>query len=416
LRWWVAGVLSCLLVLVLLAAAGWFYPWYRARQQWHGAQSALAVDDLAAAATHLDRYLSERPDDAHAWFLAARTARRLERGADAERFLERCQQLGGVTEATRLEWDLLRVQRGDIGEIDVRLRQSIGPDHHDALLVLEALARGYIHSERLQDAIQACDLWIARQPEHPWPWLWRGTIYERLSHLDRALTDYQRAVENAPRDREARLVLGGLLLRQRQPSPAAQQYETILERTPDDSPVQVALAACRVEQGRAAEAIDLLDHVLEQSPEFPPALFLRGKVALQQDQPASAERWLRQATRLLPNDPEALYQLAQALRALRKEEEASRVRRRLDQLRKDYLRLDELTRLVARRSDDPQLRHEAGVVALRLGRSEEGLRWLLSLLRLKGDHRRTHALLADCYRQKGDSERAEYHRRLAEAP
>lgn len=410
-RWqWFAVTL---VVVGLILAAAWFWPARRAKEEWRQTEAALARHDLESAAAHLDRYLADRPDDADAWFLAARTARRLERWSQAERALERCQQLRGVGEATRLEWDLRRVQRGEIGDIDVRLRKSIHPDHPDALLVLEALARGYIVVERLADARQACDLWIARQPDHPWPWLWRGQIYERLDYLDKALLDYQQAVQLAPQDRMARLALGGLLLRQKQAGPAAEQYEHILERTPDDRVAPLGLAACRIQEGRAGEAIALLDRILEQTPASSRALFLRGKVAREQGHLHGAERWMREAVRLDPNDPEALYQLAQVLRALNQEEEAVHFSGQADQKRIDILRLDDLNRRIVARPDDPRLRHEAGVIALGLGRSEEGLRLLHSVLRLKGSHPDTHAVLADWYHGKGDRERAAYHRSLA---
>ena len=364
----------------------------------------------------MERYVTDHPEDPAGWFLAARTARRRERVADAKQYLQRCQELGGVTDNTRLEWDLLRVQQGDTTGIDARLRETIGPDHPDALLVLEALARGYVRVERVADALQACDLWADRQPNHPWPFLWRGTIFERLNHFDRALEDYRQAVHNAPSDREARMALGGLLLRERQPVTAVEQFEAVLARAPDDLPAQINLAACRIEQGRVDEAVPLLDRALTRAPADRLAVFLRGKAALEQDQPAKAEGWLREAVRLVPHDPEALYQLSQALRALHKEEEAGAAALQADQLRTDFAHLDELIRAMARKPDDPKPRHEAGVLALRLGRTAEGLRWLHSVLGLKGDHRDTHAALADHYRQIGDPERSEYHRRLARTP
>ena len=218
----------------------------------------------------------------------------------------------------------------------------------------------------MPDALQACNLWLARQPEHPWPWLWRGNIFEQLNYLDKALSDYERAVGNAPQDKEARLALGGLLLRQNKPGAAAEQYQDVLGRTPDEIAAQLGLAACRIEQGRPAEAVPLLDHILEQNPASPQALFLRGKVALQQDQLERAEHWLREAMGVAPQDPEVLHQLSDALRALGKDEEASVLTRRTEQLRKDYLCLDELNRMIARKPDDQPLRHEAGVLALRL--------------------------------------------------
>jgi tetratricopeptide (TPR) repeat protein len=409
-------VLLCAFVVALLVASPWLWNRYRANQEWRGAASCLAGHDLAAAATHLSNYVDRRPNDADGWFLAARTARRLERFAEAERYLERCQHVGGVTDSTSLEWDLLRVQQGEIGDIDVRLRGSIRPDHPDGLLVLEALARGYTRARRLPDALQACNLWLARQPEHPWPWLWRGSIYEQLDYLDKALPDYERAVELAPQDKDARLALGGLLLRQNKPGAAAEQYQDVLGRAPDEAAARLGLAACRIEEGRADEAVPLLDAILEQTPTSPRALFLRGKTALHQDQLTAAEHWLREAMSVAPHDPEVLHELSETLRARGKDEEASDLTRRAELLRKDYLRLDELNRTIARNPDDPAPRHEAGVLALRLGRTEEGLAWLQSALRLKGDHRGTHAVLRDQYREQGDLKRAEYHNTLAQAP
>jgi tetratricopeptide (TPR) repeat protein len=405
-----------LLLLALLPVSLWLRATHRVNEERRSIDLALARFDLEDAAVHLDNYLKARPDDADAWFLAARTARRLQRINEATTYLEKAQQLSGVTEATRLEWDLLRVQQGDLGEIDVRLRDSIAPDYPDALLVLEALARGYIQIGRLADAREACDLWIARQPDHPLPWFLRGMIHERLGYPAKALPDYQRAVQNAPDDRDARLRLASVLLDARHTDAAAEQYESILAHRPDDSAAKIGLAECRIGQGHSAEAIPLLDSVLAREPTVPRALCLRGRVALEQDQLERAEQLLRQAQQLSPDDSEAMYQLSQTLIRLHKEEEARKITQRLDQLQKDGKRLEELTRIIASKFDVAQLRSEAGVIALRMGRDEEGIRWLTSSLMLKGDHRSTHAALADYYQKKGDLDRASTHRRLAESP
>jgi tetratricopeptide (TPR) repeat protein len=405
---------ACLLVLGLLLSSPWVWHRYRANQEWREAQAALARFDLATAATHLNNYLERRPEDINGWFLAARTARRLEQFDVAQRDLERCQQLGGVTKATELEWDLQRVQQGETGDIDARLRASVKPEDPESLLVLEALARGYIRVRRWPDALQACNLWLARQPEHPWPWLWRGTIYEQLSYLDKALPDYERAVANAPDDKDARLALGGLLLRQTKSATAAEQFEAVLRRNPHEAAANIGLATCRIEQGRAADAVPLLTTALEENPTSSRALFLRGKAAFEQDQIAEAERWLRKAREGSPHDLEILHELSEVLRADGKDNEARALADQVSRVRKDYDHLDELNRKIAARPDDPSLRHEAGVLALRLGRTQEGLAWLESLLRLKGDHRDTHAVLRDYYREHGDLERAEYHNSLAE--
>ncbi len=402
-----------LLVTGLVVAGGWLWHVHQVRQEWRQAEAALARYDLASAAAPLDRYLVHRPNDTAGWLLAARTARRLGRYPEAEQFLKRCQQLGGVTEATRLEWDLLRVQRGDLADVHTRLRKTIAPDHPDALLVLEALARGYRKCDRLRDVVEACDLWISRQPDHPWPWLWRGEVFERLDNYHEALADYRRAVENAPEDREARLALGALLVRARLPDAAVEHFQHLLDRSPDDHEALLGLAACRIELGESEDAVPLLEKVLANEPASTRGLFLRGKAALELGDARDAQRWLAQAVRQAPDDSEALHQLILALRTQGKDAEADQFASRLEALRQDLARMNELIRAVARNPDDVRPRYEAGVVALKVGRTDDGVRWLESALRARGDHRPAHAALAEHFRRQGDS-RAEFHRRLAE--
>jgi tetratricopeptide (TPR) repeat protein len=320
-----------------------------------------------------------------------------------------------VTEATRLEWDLLRVQQGDLGDVHIRLRRSITPDHPDALIVLEALARGYLKGDRLYDVMEACELWIARQPEHPWPWLWRGGIYEQLSNFQLALADYRRALENAPDNKDVHLSLAGLYVRSRQPAAAVEHFDFVLQKAPDDEEALLGLAVCRIELGQSEEAVPLLERALANNPNSARGLMLRGRGALELQDLAGAENWLRQATRKAPHDHEALHQLTLALRAQGKAAEAAQLTPGLETLRQDLKQFNELIRAVARKPDDAQLRYQAGVIALRIGRTDEGLHWLQGALRAQGDHRPVHAALAEHFRRQGDP-RAEYHEQLAKEP
>jgi tetratricopeptide (TPR) repeat protein len=409
--------LLAVLGLAALAAAGyWGRDWYRARREWRDADDALRRRDLVTAADHLDRYVALRPDDPASWFLAARTARRLGRFVEADRHLTRCEKAGGVTDATRLERDLAAVQQGELGEIDTRLRATIDPDHPDARFVLEALARGYLAADRWADARQACELWRALEPDHPWPWLWSGWISERLGQPEQAGDLYRRALDLVPDDRDARLAYARVLARRRQPVAAAEHYEHVLARSPDDAEALLGLAGCRIDEGRAREVVPLIDRVLDRDRASFAGLYLRGRVAMEERDPAQAEGWLRRAVRSQPDDAEALHLLVLSLRAQRKDAEADQLGARLEGLRQDLRRLAELMRAITPQLDDAAPCHEAGVIALRVGRTKEGVNLLREALRRKGDHRATHAALAGYYRGAGRADLAAFHQRLAESP
>jgi tetratricopeptide (TPR) repeat protein len=394
---------------------GWFWQFHRVQSEWQQAQAALDRHDLDNASVHLDRYLKDRPGDPAAWFLAGRTARRLGNYSQAEEYLTKCQQIGGVTDATRLEWDLFRVQQGDLGDTDVRLRATVSPQHPDVSLVLEALARGYLSDGRLMDALEACELWVAQKPDDPWSWLWRGRLHERLVEPDQAITDYEQALRIAPHDRSARLALGALLLQRRQVDQAAEHFEQVLQRFPDDVDALTGLASCRIDQGQSARAMPLLEQLLAKDPRAAATLVLLGKAALDQGDARRAAQWLEKAVQYAPENIEASHQFILALRAQGEHAKADLIAPRLEALNRDITRFDWLTQAIARNPADAALRQEAGTIALRLGRNDDGVRWLQSALRCPGDHRPSHAALAEYFAQQNDP-RAEVHRRLAQAP
>jgi Tfp pilus assembly protein PilF len=388
---------AVLFLAALVGTAVGVQHWYQERslRDRREAEAALRVFDLNRAAEALGRHLERHPDDGEAWFLAARTARRLGHIPEAETYLLRYEGLGGDPENARLERDLIQVQRGNLGEVDRRLRDTIGPDHPDALFVLEALARGYLRREQLADCLQACDLWIARQPEHPWPWLFRGVAFEKQGHLDEARADYLRAVELAPDDRASRIALGRLLLVQRRAPDAEPHFRHVLAHYSDDVAALVGAARCMVEMGRGAEAPPLLDRAADLAPPSTEAIVLRAKIAVDGHKYIQAESLLRIVIQQVPEDREARHLLAQVLLAQGKTEEAESVRERGKSIERDVLRLMELIQTMARAPNDPKPRYEAGVIAIRLGRADQGRYWLEEALRVRPGYAPALAALAE---------------------
>jgi tetratricopeptide (TPR) repeat protein len=406
---------AALLAALLATAAGWAVWRFTsdgADDHLRAARAALDRRDFARAYDELTAYRTLRPRDVDACFLAARTARRAGKYEDAERLLEECQRLGGVTDADRLEWDLLHVQQGDLARVNA-LKASIRPDHPDALLVLEAMARGFRKAERLRDAAEALDLWLSRQPDSVLALTWRGQIWERLSQRDDALRDYRRAAELDGDDVDARLGQARCLERDRHYAEAAEQYEEARRRRPDDAQALVGLARCRHDLSEDDEAAPLLDAALARDPDNADALAERGKIELAKGRLTEAERLLRAALRLSPDDREARLRLAECLRRQERTAEAEAELVRLADVEADLNRMDKLIRAVAEKPGDADLRCEAGRIAFRLGNDAEGVRWLDGALAASPQHPGVHAAFAEYYERTGRPREAAEHRRLA---
>jgi tetratricopeptide (TPR) repeat protein len=398
---------------LLGVTAVWGWNVWAAGRSLEAARAALARRDFAAARAHLDDCLRRRPDDAALHLLAAQAARRAGLYAEAEGHLDRCQRLGGVTDETRLEWDLLHVQQGELGGAERRLRATITPDHPQARLVLEALTQGYLKAERLGDALEALGLWLGRWPNDPQALAWRGWVAEHVGNPRDAAGDYRSALESDADHFAARLGLARVLLRGHQAREAVGHFERLRQSRPDEPDVLLGLAGCLAELDDRDGAVRLLDRLLAQHPHHARALTERGKLALEAGQTEQAERWLREAVARAPDDREALYRLVRCLRRQGKAPEADRLDRELTELIRDLRRLEEIIRSVFRKPQDADLRCEAGRIALRRGREAEGLRWLDGALRLDARHRGAHEALAAYFEGKGEAEKAAQHRRAS---
>jgi tetratricopeptide (TPR) repeat protein len=384
-----------------------------AESHYRAAQQALDQWDFPQAQAHLARCLEVWPSSAETHLLAARTARRATVYDEAERHLKEYQRLSGVAEVLDLERALLRAQRGDLARVEGVLLSFVQQDHPDAVLILEALTRGYMKTYQLPRAYHCLKLWLKRQPDEVQALLWRAEVLERQSSFQGAMADYRRVIELDPDRDEARLHFAGMLLQAHQPEDALEHFQYLHRRQPENSEVLLGLARCQHLLGRPDDARMLLDTVLNDLPSDAGALSERGRLALEMGQIVEAEDWLRKSLALAPYDRETTYSLYLCLQQRRKVQEAKQYLDKLDDIGATLGHLRELTRRIGATPHDPALRHEAGVIFLRSGQTTEGLRWLQSALQEDPHHGPTHQVLAEHYEQIGDSARAAWHRRQA---
>ena len=305
---------TCWLGLVLLVLLGvafvWLRPYAVAEYHHRAALAALEQRDLRQASAHLQQALLHDPHRRELQLLAAQTARRLHRYADGVAHLRAYEQGGGLAEVVALEHQLLRVQNGDLRDVEPLLDFSTAhPDLPATPLILEACVEGLCRQvpagaqsgmsgasplARLAErAAAALDAWARLHPgaDQVQLLVWRGRAHAVANDQPKALRSLRAALALDPAQREARLFLA-LFQVQTAPHEALRHLRILHERHPDDNAIRLALATVLRDAGQAGEAQPLLDAVLAEQPELLVALLERGRVALDLQDPPTAELWL----------------------------------------------------------------------------------------------------------------------------
>jgi predicted Zn-dependent protease len=372
------------------------------------------TDDARA---HLAACLRVWPGSAEAHRLAARAARRADALEEAREHLTACQRLEKTpSDDTTLEWALLHAAGGDLGDVEDFLYETARNDPDKAPLVWEALACGYLRVYRVAEALTVLQKWLDARPDDLQALALRADVYWTVKAVGKATDDYRRVVARDPDRAEARERLGVGLMETGRFEEALPHLDWVRARRPDDPDVLVRLARCYMLADRERSARETLDAVLTAHPGYGPALCTRGLFAREAGQADEAEKWLREAVRATPDDYQANYMLATVLSEAGRGPEAKEQMARAQRLKDRLERFTEITtREMSMRPRDPALQAELGKLLLDKGYKDVGEGWLLSALKLDPHQRDAHLALADYYRDQGDAEKADYHRREAEA-
>jgi tetratricopeptide (TPR) repeat protein len=374
------------LTVLLLTAAVLVAGVVIARQQWTArllrqAEQALDAHEYAEAREHLTRYLDSRPTDVHARLLAARAARWLHDYDQAAAHLHRCLQDGGPAEPVAIEYALLAVQQGGVSP-NAELRQRALEDDELSLVILEVLIEHDINTYQLRLALNELTRYLTRRPDDLRARLGRAHVWERFQSYADALEDYRAAVAAHPDSEKAHLHLAETLLIVGTPAEALEHYQWLAQRQPHRPEVRLGLARCQRRLGHDAEAQVRLDGLLVEAPDNAQALWERGQMAFEQGRPTEAEPFLRRAVRARPHDRHISYSLYCCLLELGQRDEAETVKARVAQMDSDLRRIAQLSQEIMQRPNDADLRCEGGLLFLRNGERDVGLRWLQMALRL----------------------------------
>ena len=395
-----------------LAASATFGVWY-VRHQWQAAREALVADRPDEARSRLAICLAIWPQDAEVRVLAARAARLSGDLTAAEDHLNRCLKLrGGATEAVQLEFLLLRVQTGDLDEVERPLIETVERKHPDSPHILETLAKAYMRRLRYRPAYACLSRWIELRPDAAKPYLLRGWVLERLNHPKPAMQDYLKALESDPDLIPVRLRVAEMLLEDNLASEALPHLEQLHRQAPDLPQVQARLGMCRFLQGQPAEARRLMEAAVIHLPDDPVLLIHLARLDLGEGRYTEAEQRLRRVLQSDPSDTEAWFNLFSVLRLLDRPNESAAA---LKEYERNKVLVDRSNKLLKDVADTPtggpDDYSELGETLIQIGKDQHGLYWLERALERDPGHQRSHRALAAYYEKKGDATNAASHRR-----
>ncbi|MCI0359913.1 MAG: tetratricopeptide repeat protein [Planctomycetaceae bacterium] len=419
-RLWPSGRRAILLAilagsLILLAClSGRMWHWYRLS----AVDRALRSGDWQSAIAMLERTDQRGQNSAQWHYLAGRAYRRSGNAVLAEQHLARAAEYGWNGEEVRLQQLLLQAQGGQIKSLEGQLAERLqaGVDDTSAEEIYESMARGYLASYHIADALKCLKFWGDWQPNNPLPHLWRADLYQRIEKREAAMEEYEQVLALRPRHAEASLKLAQLRLELSDLTSAAGLFQACLDQDSENAEALLGLAECRARQGLGDQSQALLYDalLLDLTPGKAAAALARlGQAALEERDDARAIYFLEKSVALDPREAKSHLTLASALATVGDDQEAQRHRNAARELTDQHTRLVSVTRRIATEPNNADLRCEAGLILMKQGLLPAGAAWLKSAVQIDPNHQAAHRGLAEFYTRIGQPDQARRHQQIA---
>ncbi|MEM9595204.1 MAG: protein kinase [Acidobacteriota bacterium] len=221
-----------------------------------------------------------------------------------------------------------RDQRDLLRALDrARTAAALAPADPQPLLALVPMA---LAADRLEEAEEALDALAERMPGDARHWALLAQLQERRGTFEDALASLRTAVRLRPSWIHL-FNLANLELRQGDPESARDHLRMALDRSPDNFRCRSALAEVELIYGDVDEAVALYEALTASSPGLRELSNL-GVARMLSGRPAEAAEVFRRVVESAPSDPQAVLNLADALKLMdpRSEAAADLYRRVLD--------------------------------------------------------------------------------------
>jgi tetratricopeptide (TPR) repeat protein len=202
-------------------------------------------------------------------------------------------------------------------------QQAIKLDPKDGL-ILEELTDLYIKTNRLADAVEQAEGLLKLDPTNLDARRTLAQIYTHLAigdtpnakiddnYLHKAIEQYQKVTEQAPKDVESWSYLGKLYRASSDSAAAEKAFNSALQAEPDNEDALMGLAAVYADMGDSAKALDKLKTLADKSPNERTLSILAQQYESMNDYKSAADA-LQRAVALDPDDERLQKELAHDL-------------------------------------------------------------------------------------------------------
>ncbi len=414
---------SLLLLLAVMFLVGTSYlviSWINRQSLLELAQEAIQNDQYEKAKKYLQQAVQKNSKDAEAYYLLGRVERLLNHYSEAEKYLQQAIEIGGSSEKLQFEFVLLRAVRGDFDELLPGLWHCVEEGHPQRLHILETMVGYYITRNEFGAALETINTWLAYEPRSSKAYHFRGWINEKMEHKGAAEKDYLKAIEYNPNNLFARMQLVSLQMDQSWFDKARPHVQFLLQHNPDYHEVlylaaRMAFSDIALDAGNADQCRVYLDKLLKIVPQHPLGHQLYGELEYQEGNYVEAEKWFRKTIEIRPNLLTAYHLLASTLTHLGKEEEAKPIIKYEQQLKTDFDRLSELTRVqLPAHPNDISLYIETVDLSIRCDVIDDAISWINLGFRLDKTNPPLRRLFAICLEKRGKMDEAKNMRLLAD--
>ncbi len=382
---------------------------YSSAMDWLGRARALSIQNTAAE------------------LMSARTAWRLGRTDDFQRFLQQARRLGADDQAVRLEELLALAQSGAIESCEEELIAQMVLPGADTDEISDAYANGLAAASRFDDAISVLSAWMQDYPDDPRPHYRMGRLHEHSERWQDAEAAYLASIERYEKFYPAWYALGRAFTMSRKIDQAIDAYSKCLD-SPRPLAAKIQLASCYRAKGESAVARNHLNEVLkdttkaikesysdfEEAPEYFDAATQLGDLEAEAGNFEKSIQWYRTSLDFNPRDLVARYGLALSLRTVGKTDMAEQEFERVGAARKALELANPLRNRIAKDRKNLEARLELGKLLLEHESVRMGLFWIRSTFAFDPNYGPAHSALTEYYQAKlprtpADEAAAKYH-------